>query len=128
MNLLFDTHIFIWWDSEPQKLSASTMALCQDKTNVLYLSTASVWEIQLKHQLGKLELHQPLEKIIAEQQQIHGLKILPVELPHIYALRDLPMHHKDPFDRLLIAQARAEKMTLLSVDPMFASYPVSLRG
>ena len=126
MKLLLDTHTFIWWDSEPQKLPSVTLLLCQDEANTLLLSVASVWEMQIKIQLGKLTLRQPLEVLITGQMDANGLQILPVGLPHVLALRELPAHHKDPFDRLLIAQANVEEATLLSSDPIMSQYSVRL--
>jgi PIN domain nuclease of toxin-antitoxin system len=128
MRILLDTHIFLWWDNQPDQLSPQAKALCQDPTNDLVLSVASVWEMQIKQQLGKLSLRLPLNKLIEEQRQSNGLEILPVSLPHALALEVLPMHHRDPFDRMLIAQAMAENMGLLSADPMFKQYDVTLLG
>ncbi len=126
MKLLLDTHTFIWWDSEPGKLSPRVFALCRDQTNIVLLSVASVWEMQIKLQLGKLKLDLPLEEVIESQRQTNDIKILPVMLSHVLALQNLPVHHKDPFDRLLIAQANVEDAALLSVDPVLAKYPVQL--
>jgi PIN domain nuclease of toxin-antitoxin system len=125
MKLLLDTHTFIWWDSEPAKLSPQVLALCQDRTNSLLLSVASIWEMQIKLQLGKLKLNLPLVEIIESQQQRNNIEVLPVALAHVLALQDLPPHHKDPFDRLLIAQANVEGATLLCNDPVFAKYGVN---
>ena len=126
MKLLLDTHAFIWWDSEPQKLSAQVLALFQESSNQLLLSTASVWEMQIKLQLGKLQLERPLAELIAGQQEKNGIELLPVQLEHILALQTLPTHHKDPFDRLLIAQANIEGAVLVTADPIFAKYPVKI--
>jgi PIN domain nuclease of toxin-antitoxin system len=126
MKLLLDTHTFIWWDGEPDKLSPQALALCQDRANVLWLSVVSVWEMQIKLQLGKLSLTLPLAEMVESQQQQNDLKVLPVTLPHVLALQNLPTHHKDPFDRLLIAQANVEDAVLVSKDPLFAMYAVKL--
>jgi PIN domain nuclease of toxin-antitoxin system len=126
MKLLLDTHTFIWWDSDPAKLSPHTLMLCQDRANTVLLSVASVWEIQIKLQLGRLKLTMPLAGVIRSQQQTNNIQVLPVTLRHVLALESLPTHHKDPFDRLLIAQANIEGATLVSGDPMFAKYPVKL--
>lgn len=125
MKLLLDTHVFIWWDSEPSKLSARVLALCQDRNHTLLLSVASVWEMQIKAQLGKLHLTIPLATLVTAQQQANGIQILPVVLEHVLALADLPGYHKDPFDRLLIAQANLESATLLSHDAVFEQYAVT---
>lgn len=126
MKLLLDTHTFIWWDSEPTKLSASALSACQDQGNTLILSVVSVWEIQIKSQLGKLKLNLPLLEIIQSQRQTNNVQILTVELEHVLKLQDLPYHHKDPFDRLLIAQANVEGAQLVSGDAVFSEYPISL--
>ena len=87
---------------------------------------ASAWEMQIKRQLGKLDLRLPLAAVIASQQQTNDVQVLPVALGHVLALQDLPAHHKDPFDRLLIAQANVEDAVLISHDPVFAHYPVKV--
>jgi PIN domain nuclease of toxin-antitoxin system len=126
MKLLLDTHAFIWWDSEPEKLSAKVLSLCQNQENTLVLSVVSVWEIQIKNQLGKLNLGTALTEIIENQNKINRIKVLPVNLGHVLYLDKLPNHHKDPFDRLLIAQANTEGFVLLSRDKVFEKYPVKL--
>jgi PIN domain nuclease of toxin-antitoxin system len=125
MKVLMDTHVFIWWDSDPDKLTPSARAACQDRANMLLLSVASAWEIQIKLQMGKLHLRLPLAGVIAGQQQTNNIQLLPVALAHVLALQELPSHHKDPFDRLLIAQANIEEAVLVSHDPVFARYPVN---
>lgn len=124
MQLLVDTHTFIWWASEPDKLSSTALEACQDATSSLYLSVGSIWEIQIKHQLGKLQLHKPLDEIIQAQQTANDLQVLPIEVSHILELYKLPYHHRDPFDRLLIAQAKVENLSLLSGDSVFSQYAV----
>lgn len=126
MKVLLDTHAFIWWDSAPEKLSPRARAACQDRTNVLLFSVASAWEMQIKLQLGKLQLRLPLAEVITDQQQTNNIQMLPVALGHVLALQGFPTHHKDPFDRLLIAQANVEKALLISHDPVFAHYPVEV--
>ncbi len=123
MKYLLDAHTFLWWDMSAEKLSPGVSALFQDESNTLLLSLASVWEIQIKQQLGKLKLRVPLAQTI-EEQQAHHIELLPITLPHILALEHLPNHHRDPFDRLLIAQAQVEDMPLLTHDPIFAQYPI----
>jgi PIN domain nuclease of toxin-antitoxin system len=109
MKLLLDTHTFLWLDSCPEKLSHTALAACEDPANQLYLIVVSAWEIQIKRQIGRLQLDVPLAQMIQGQQSANDLRILPVELHHVYALDELPLHHNDPFDRLLIAQAKAEQ-------------------
>ena len=126
MRILLDTHIFIWWNGNLSLLSTQARAFCEDKENTLVLSLASIWEMQIKYQLGKLAFHQPLPEIIRSQQQNNGLELLTVTTEHIYALQNLPAHHRDPFDRILIAQANVEKMPLLTADSAFHQYAVKL--
>ncbi|WP_365741889.1 type II toxin-antitoxin system VapC family toxin [Nostoc sp. JL33] len=95
-----------------------------DTNNFWVVSMASVWELQIKSQLGKLNLSSSLPNFMETQQQVNNLQLLPIELTHIYALEALPSHHRDPFDRILIAQAIVEKMPLLSIDVVFDAYPV----
>jgi len=124
MRLLLDTHTFIWWDSEPGKLSSKVLSLCQDRTNTILLSVASIWEMQIKFQLGKLKLRLPLAEVVESQHETNNIEILPIQLEHVLALESLPTPHRDPFDRLLIAQANAEAAILVSGDPLFEQYPV----
>jgi PIN domain nuclease of toxin-antitoxin system len=126
VKLLFDTHTFVWWDSDPGKLSAMALALCSDPANELILSVTSLWEMQIKHQLGKLSLRLPLIDIVAHQQATNSVIVLPILPAHVLALDGLPTPHKDPFDRLLVAQANSEGATLVSADTIFKSYPVHI--
>ena len=99
--------------------------MCKNAEHTLYISVASIWEIQIKFQLGKMRLHKPLAEIIRQEQE-NGIEILPIEPAHIFALDSLPNHHKDPFDRLLVAQAIVEEAVLLSADPLIQQYPVKV--
>ncbi|NET67338.1 MAG: type II toxin-antitoxin system VapC family toxin [Moorea sp. SIO1G6] len=124
MKLLLDTHTFIWWTVSQGKLSEQVKSLLADKQNDLFLSLVSVWEMQIKLQLNKLSFNFPLAEVLERQQQTNDLYFLPIELDHIYALASLPLQHRDPFDRLLIAQAVVEQMPLLSIDSVFDGYPI----
>jgi len=126
MNLLLDTHAFIWWATEPEKLSPQARAHCEDDNNNLLLSVDSVWEMQIKLQLGKLKLDDPLRAFIEYQQQADDLRILPIDIEHVFALDNLPLHHKDPFDRIIVAQANVEELFVVSKDEIFSAYPVKL--
>jgi PIN domain nuclease of toxin-antitoxin system len=125
MRVLLDTHIFIWWNSESKKLPSNVLILLQQPDTKLYVSIVSLWEIQIKNQLGKLILNQSLENIYDSQSK-NGISFLPVIPVHILNLNNLPLHHKDPFDRLLISQALIESLTLISVDQVFKFYDVPL--
>jgi len=124
MNLLLDTHIFLWLNQQPENLSVKVLDMCEDSNNSLYLSYVSPWEIQIKSKLGKLDLQCPLQEMIATQQRDNDLKLLPITLKHIYALADLENYHQDPFDRLLISQSMVESMPLVTVDSKIMRYPV----
>jgi PIN domain nuclease of toxin-antitoxin system len=126
MNLLIDTQIFIWWADKSERLPQGWLDLLSDSENSLLLSVVSVWEIQIKVQLGKLQMHKPLRDVIVSQQNTNNFTILPVFLPHVLALNELPLHHKDPFDRLIIAQAITEDLTVLSTDSNFSRYTIKL--
>lgn len=126
MNLLFDTHTFLWWNDTSQALPARVLAACQDTRNNLYLSVVSVWEIQIKQQIGKLHLQTPIVKIIEEQSKVNRLRILPIRLEHALAIDQLPLLHRDPFDRLLMAQTITENLTLLSGDHLLQQYGVRI--
>jgi len=125
MKLLLDTHTFIFWDSQPSKLSQRALELLTNKDNFRLLSVVSLWEIQIKQQLGKLTLNKTLENIILIQQNNY-IEISPITVAHILALDSLPLYHKDPFDRLLIAQANRENAVLISCDSVFANYSVQI--
>jgi PIN domain nuclease of toxin-antitoxin system len=126
VKLLLDTHVFIWWFNEPEKLSKKVLAACEDNTNELTLSVASIWEMQVKMQLGKLRLTHSIKDLISTHRATYDLRILPIDLGHVLALDDLPVHHRDPFDRILIAQASVEKQVIVTKDQIFKEYPVEL--
>jgi PIN domain nuclease of toxin-antitoxin system len=123
MRLLVDAHVFLWWADAHPRLSASALAACKDPANTLVLSVASAWELQIKQQLGKLSISSSLEQVIAREQRTNQMELLPVLLPHVFALSSLPPHHRDPFDRILVAQAVAENLSIVSADPILARYP-----
>jgi len=124
MKYLLDTHTFLWWDLHSARLSKRVKDLLEDPTTDVILSVVNVWEIVIKSAIGKITLDDPIESIVESQLQNHGFQLLSVELNHVFRLKVLPLHHKDPFDRLLIAQALVEDAIVLTVDPLFAHYPV----
>jgi PIN domain nuclease of toxin-antitoxin system len=125
MRYLLDTHAFIWLDNDPEKLSPRVAAICANPESSLFLSMASIWEMQIKVQLDKLTLPASIELIVRQQVLDNRIRLLPIEFEHILQLNQLPFHHKDPFDRLLIAQARYVNLTLLSDDLVFQKYSVT---
>jgi PIN domain nuclease of toxin-antitoxin system len=126
MKILLDTHIFIWWDSFPEKLPPKIREYMENPEHDLYISLASIWEMQIKQQLGKLTLSKNLPLLIQEQQDENQIMSLNIKMEHIFALQNLPFHHRDPFDRLLIAQAITENYAIASVDKTFKQYSVNL--
>lgn len=122
MKLLLDTHAFLYWDMHKEKLSDKALELLENPQNDLYLSLVSIWEIQIKMQIGKLTLTLPLPTTIQAHQQANQIQLLPITPAHIYNLSQLPFHHKDPFDRMLLSQAMTEDVALLSQDSKFAAY------
>jgi PIN domain nuclease of toxin-antitoxin system len=122
VRLLFDTHALVWWASDQSKLSAVALAHLTDPANELWLSAASVWELQIKLALGKFTLVHPLD-VTVQQQTANGVGLLPITVDHVLALRHLPPIHKDPFDRILVAQALAEGASLVTSDAVLSRYP-----
>ena len=126
MRLLLDTHAFLWFYSGDERLSLAGKALIDDPINACFLSIASVWEMGIKTSIGKLELRVDFAGL-AEFMAANRMELLPIAFEHIQRLQQLPFHHRDPFDRLLIAQALTEDLTLLSRDAVFPQYEVSIR-
>ncbi len=122
MKLLLDTHTFMWWDSQFDRIPSKTQAILQNPKHEIWISVVSLWEIQIKVQLGKLTLRVPLQDLVIYQQQINKIQLLPITLTHIIELEKLPFYHRDPFDRLLIAQSRVESAHLVSRDAKIRVY------
>jgi PIN domain nuclease of toxin-antitoxin system len=127
MRILLDTHVLIWLVEGDKNLSTVARSAIEDEDNSLYLSIASLWEITIKLSLGKLDLQLSVDEMVESFLIPGGIEILQIETSHLSILRDMPLHHRDPFDRLIIAQAQAEKMTLISADGVFDLYGVDLR-
>lgn len=126
MKLLFDTHAFIWSTTAPERLPSQVREACRDSTNDLVLSVVSIVEMEIKVGLGKLHLDMPVDEMVRLNEEENDLQILPVQAAHAYALRGLPPLHRDPFDRLLVAQAQVEDASLVSGDETVAQYPVKV--
>jgi len=125
MRLLLDTHALIWAATLDDQLSIKAKKMVLDCNNELFLSVASIWEMSIKASVGKLILQQPLEQIINEQIQINGLRIINIESAHALGVASLPWHHRDSFDRLLIAQSKIEKLPILGCDTAMDAYGIS---
>lgn len=126
MNYLIDTQVFIWLNADPGRLTSRFMQLSQSGQNHFYLSMASVWEMQIKQQLGKLTLPTSVYKLVQQNQKMSDMELMPIELTHIDHLNQLPDTHKDPFDRLIIAQALCQSMPVISADQVFQHYPIQV--
>jgi PIN domain nuclease of toxin-antitoxin system len=124
LRLLLDTHTFLWFTLGDPQLSAAALAAINDPGNDKLVSPATYWEIAIKVSINKLTLNQPYEDFMERGIPQNGFDILPIEPPHTARVVTLPFHHKDPFDRLLIAQALVEDLTLVSNEALFDSYGV----
>lgn len=118
MKYLLDTHIFIWWSEDSPRLDKKIRSLIINSQNTVYVSIASVWETSIKLSLKKLHLRTSLAKLFDQQK----IEIVPIKIEHAVTLSKLPHIHKDPFDRMLVAQAQSENLTLLTIDPKILQY------
>ena len=125
MRLLLDTHAFLWFIGADDRLSDHARALILDPLNDRLLSVASLWEMAIKASLGRLDLALPFPELVERQVRGNAMRVLPVEPRHLDGVRRLPFHHKDPFDRLIIAQAQAEGVPVVTRDAAFESYDVT---
>ncbi len=126
MNLLLDTHIFIWMATEPARLGHNLAAILGNPNYQLFLSIASIWEMQIKANTGKFQLPLSVQDFVTTHRILNNVHSLPILEEDIWMLASLPLHHRDPFDRLLIAQALNRNYTLVTVDPFFTNYQVRL--
>lgn len=126
MNLLLDTQALLWWRHGHRKLGRRAHRTIEAEANVVWVSSATVWEIAIKSRGGKLRLRDPLAAWMPEALEQRGFKPLNVTITHAIAVASLPAHHTDPFDRLLIAQAQLEDLTIVTSDSAFEDYDVKL--
>ncbi len=126
MRLLLDTQCWLWWFAQPEKLSENVIEQIVDETNEVWFSVASVWEMGIKVSIGKLLLPEPIDDYVSTRMNQLGARSLQITASHALRVATLPLHHRDPFDRMLIAQAQVEEMTLVSADSIFHQYEVSL--
>jgi len=124
MNILLDTHAFLWFIDDNPRLSEPARVLIEADDSQPFISMASLWEIAVKISLGKLQLEQPYHVFIPQQLALNGVGILNISLDHTAAIASLPFQHRDPFDRLIVVQSKIEKMPLVSADPAFDAYEV----
>ncbi len=126
MKLLLDTHVLVWWLVDSRRLSGSARALIADVRNQLFWSAASSWELAVKSALGRIQFHAPLRKVIPEVLRTQAIASLPVEQSHAFQVAELPPLHRDPFDRMLVAQCQVERLSLLSADNQMNRYEVDV--
>lgn len=122
MKILLDTHTFLYWSLEPDKLPKNLIKHLSNPSNPVILSVVSSWEAQIKIGLGKLVIQESLKTIVEKEIRVNHWEILPLHLAHTWTLETLPPIHKDPFDRMLIAQAIHEKLFIATKDPLIMSY------
>ena len=125
MRLLLDRHTLLWFIAGSASLSAYAHTLIEDVSNEKFVSIVSIWETAIKISIGKMTLSAPFDVLFLHQLQINGFDLLPVKIKHTSVITTLPFHHRDPFDRLLVAQAIEEKLTLISIDEIFDGYGVT---
>jgi PIN domain nuclease of toxin-antitoxin system len=126
MKILLDTHIFLWWITDDSRLSGRAHEIISNSHNELYLSAASGWEIAIKSGLGRIQLPRKPDFFIAEQLSRNAIISMPIEMSHALHVHTLPLHHQDPFDRIIIAQAQLEKVPILTADPQFKKYKITV--
>jgi PIN domain nuclease of toxin-antitoxin system len=126
VKVLLDTHCWLWMLTAPEKFSRRALRIVESRSNELYLSAASAWEIAIKHALGKIRIRGRIESVVPDLMQKSS--VLPLPITHAHALRagGLPAHHGDPFDRLLVAQAQLERLPILSADLLLEPYDVKV--
>ncbi len=126
MKLLLDTHALLWFIGNDPQLSAAARQNIQNPAHDIFVSAASLWEIAVKLSLEKLKLPHPFDQVFPRQLEINGFELLQISCLQLNQLAALPFHHRDPFDRLLIAQALADGMTIVTRDPAFSKYPAAI--
>ena len=125
MRLLLDTHTFIWYVTDNPRLSAHVKLVIEDENNEKLVSIASIWEMAIKHSIGRLNFSLPFIEFVRQQLTVSNIGLLEINLQHIEVVASLPLHHRDPFDRLIIAQSMAEQIPILSVDAIFDAYAIA---
>ena len=124
MRLLLDTHTFIWYVTDHKKLSSTAQLLINNADNDIVLGKASVWEMAIKHSIGKLSFDTPFDIFIARQINLNNIELLDIKTNHLIAVATLPLHHGDPFDRLIIVQAMLEGLPIIRTDVVFDTYTI----
>lgn len=125
MRYLLDTHTLLWFIAEDKNLSDRARRLILDSSSEILISIASLWEIAIKINIGKLALDKPFNQLFPDELDSHGIDVLDITMDHFMQVTTLPLHHRDPFDRLIIAQALVERLPIIGVDSAFDAYGVS---
>jgi len=126
MRILLDTHAFLWWIADSLRMSSRARELIVDRRNDLFLSAASAWEIAIKADLGRIVLPAPIDRFLVEQLRMNRIESLPIQFVHALHVHALPPVHRDPFDRMLVAQAQVEKLSILTADEQIEAYEVDV--
>jgi PIN domain nuclease of toxin-antitoxin system len=126
MKALLDTHAFLWWINDDPRLSDAARELIGNGDSALFLSAASGWEIAINLRLGRLEVREDPEQFIFEQLTINDIAVLPISMNHALRTATLPDHHRDPVDRMLVAQSQIEQLPIITADPLIARYAVEV--
>jgi PIN domain nuclease of toxin-antitoxin system len=126
MRVLLDTHAFLWWIADDPQFSPRARQIMEAADTEPFLSAASGWEIAIKSRLGKLKLPADLQGFVAQQLHINSIQVLPIQITHALHVATLPDHHRDPFDRMLVAQSQLELLPILTGDPLIAQYAVTV--
>lgn len=126
MRAILDTHVFLWWNADDPHLSKEARRIIADGRNELFVSAASAWEIALKVARGRLALPEPPALYVGGRMNLHHFQPLPIQLSHALHIYNLPDIHRDPFDRLLIAQSKLEDLPIMTADPQIAQYDVRI--
>jgi len=126
VRLLLDTHCWLWYLLTPEKLNPEAQEILRDPDNEVFFSTASAWEIVVKFALGKLDLPQPPSEYVPDRLEVLGYQELPIRQDHVLRIESLPSHHRDPFDRVLIAQAQVESLQFMTADRVLTAYDVPI--
>jgi PIN domain nuclease of toxin-antitoxin system len=126
MKLLIDTQCWLWWFAQPERLRQSTIDLIANEDNELWFSVASVWEMGIKAAMDKLPVPEPIEQYVDSTVGELGANLLTINATHALTAARLPLHHRDPFDRMLIAQAQVEEMAIVTADRVFEQYEAKI--
>lgn len=127
MNYLLDTHTFLWFIDDDPALSSTAKGLIQAAESTIFLSSASIWEMAIKVSLGKLDMPSPFDTFVKEQLSENAIRLLDIKPEHTGIIATLPFHHRDPFDRLIIAQSLHEKLPIIGRDAVFDAYGIDRR-